>query len=299
MKAARTVGAAVFAFFLAAGTASAHAALPSGGYHPDESEYGVTASGTTINGTYTAPNNQPFFVGGYQFGPDLAGNVAGITCSDGGTSQLTGGPGGAPECLWSTTRTSASVTITGKSAWPSTFTVTPFWSFDNRTYVLGSPVEVKSELDEQTAGCDGRAYRVLVWPKGHGPLKSTGFEAYEEPHADLYTGKGKAYADTQLGAYVGGAGHIELGPACAGQSSTQLSASDESLKATAVPAGKLVICNLKTSGVVELSHDASDAAGFLSLFESSGKEVLSVSVDDSGAKLGFDPARCKVSSAPK
>ena len=81
MKAARTVGAAVFAPFLAAGTASAHAALPSGGYHPDESEYGVTASGTTINGTYTAPNNQPFFVGGYQFGPDLAGNVAGITCS--------------------------------------------------------------------------------------------------------------------------------------------------------------------------------------------------------------------------
>jgi len=208
------------------------------------------------------------------------------------------GPGGAPECLWSTTRTSASVTITGKSAWPSTFAVTPFWSFDNRTYVLGSPVEVKSELDQQTAGCDGRAYRVLVWPKGHGPLKSTGFEAYEEPLADLYTGKGKAYADTQLGAYVGGAGHIELGPACAGQPSTQLSASDESLKAT-VPAGKLVICNLKTSGVVELSHDASDAAGFLSLFESSGKEVLTVSVDDSRAKLGFDSARCKASSAPK
>jgi hypothetical protein len=155
--------------------------------------------------------------------------------------------------------------------------VTPFWSFDNRTYVLGSPVEVKSELDEQTAGCDGRAYRILVWPKGHGEVKSTGFAAYDEPHTDLYTGKGKAYSDTQLGVYVGGAGHVELGPACAGPASTQLSASDASLKAISVPAGKLVICNLKSSGVVELSHDASDAAGFLSLFESSGKQVLTCS----------------------
>jgi hypothetical protein len=285
--------------FVAAATTVAHAAMPAGGYHPDESEYGVSANGTTINGTYTAPNNQMFYVGGYQFGPDLAGNVAAITCSDGGTAQLTGGPGGAPECLWSAPRASASVTITGRSAWPSTFTVTPFWSFDNRTYVLGSPVEVESELTEQTAGCDGRVYRILVWPKGHGEVKSTGFEAYDEPHADLYTGKGKTYSDNQLGAYVGGAGHIELGPACAGQTSTKVSASDESLKASAIPAAKLVVCNLKTSGVVNVSHDASDAAGFLSLFESSGKEVLTVSADDSGATLGFDSARCKATNAPK
>ena len=101
-----------------------------------------TVSGSTLNTTLTSPQGTPVYVFALQFSPSDAGNVAGITCSGGGTANPMGGPGGAPECLYSAPLTSSMLTVSGKMPWPSPLTLTPYFSYDNSTYVAGTPFTV-------------------------------------------------------------------------------------------------------------------------------------------------------------
>jgi len=102
----------------------------------------ASVTGTTISGTYVSPNGQPVYVYGLQFGPSLLGNVAAMQCGPGSTSNLSGGPGGSPECMFSSPVLRASFTIDGTMPWPSSFTATPFYSYDDQTYVFGAPLTI-------------------------------------------------------------------------------------------------------------------------------------------------------------
>lgn len=114
------------------------------GTHPAAAQEMVqaTINGNTISGTYTARGPQPAFAFGVQLEPSLLPNVAGLSCGPGSITLLTGGPGGSPECLFRMPVTSAPFTLTGKSPWPSSVTVRPFTSYDNRTYEIGPPIVI-------------------------------------------------------------------------------------------------------------------------------------------------------------
>lgn len=54
------------------------------------------------------------------------------------------------------------------------------------------------------ADCGSKTYRFLFWPEGHGTLTSVPHPATEVPHLDVYSGKGKKFADAQNVAYADG-----------------------------------------------------------------------------------------------
>ena len=59
-------------------------------------------------------------------------------------------------------------------------------------------VAAPSGAQEVTAAeCGSKTYRWLFWPEGHGDLTSVSHLATDVPHLDVYSGKGRKFADTQ------------------------------------------------------------------------------------------------------
>jgi hypothetical protein len=98
----------------------------------------ATVKGSTVTGTYTT--QQPSFVVGLRLPAGLGANVVSLSCP--GAQAKAGGPDGAWECLFSTAVTRTQFRLIGKAAWPVRFSVIPFESHDNATYVTGTPVKI-------------------------------------------------------------------------------------------------------------------------------------------------------------
>jgi hypothetical protein len=113
---------------------------------------GVTINGTTLTATYSAPGGGTFLVGGLQIPPAQQGNLTGGSCSAGGSFTASGGPGGSPECDWSSPQTTGTLTITGSAPWPM-MTVNFFWSPNGQAsdYQFGTPFTVSPETPAPTS----------------------------------------------------------------------------------------------------------------------------------------------------
>jgi hypothetical protein len=132
---------------VAVACATALAWLASGAAPAEQQPEAPTVNGKAISGSYSYEGR--FFVrGGYRFSPELVKNVVDISCSSDGVADLTGGPDGSPECVWPGAGVdSATVTISGRVRWFSLtkkFTLTPYWSLDNQTYVFGPDITVSA-----------------------------------------------------------------------------------------------------------------------------------------------------------
>ena len=105
----------------------------------------VTAAidGNTIAGVYDATDN-PAFVFGVDMSDDLKANVVSIACDPPSRSDPTGGPNGAPECLFPSPVARTNFLIIGKDPWPAEMSVSPFTSVDNATYIIDEPVVIRS-----------------------------------------------------------------------------------------------------------------------------------------------------------
>jgi YD repeat-containing protein len=109
-----------------------------------QTQNGGSISGTTLTAVLVSPNGQPVFVWAVQFTTDQAGNVSALSCPSGSTSSATGGPNGSPECIFTNAVMTATIVFTGRSAWPSTVTLAPSYSFNGSTYQSGTPFTVQA-----------------------------------------------------------------------------------------------------------------------------------------------------------
>lgn len=163
---ALAAGAGRVAFAAAlAWTALGQAAPPAGAQGTEGS-----IAGSTVTATLTSPQGMPVYVFALQFDPSTAGNVAGITCGSGGTANPTGGPGGAPECLYSTPLASTQMMVSGRMPWPSPLTLTPYFSYDNSTYSAGNPFTVATTPPPTSSSSSSTTSSTAVTPPTEAPV---------------------------------------------------------------------------------------------------------------------------------
>lgn len=269
----------------------------SAGEDYDES---VTASGKTLTGHYmTEGEGKMFYAAGYEFGAGEAANVASIDCLGAGTAKENAGPNGSDECLYNPPVASATVKFIGVDDWPKTFTVTPFYSYDGRTYVTGKPIKVTStpspiQIASQTAvSCGAKKFRVLFWSQGHGEVASVGFGNFPIPHLELYKDTGKEYPDREFQAFLDNQGDANASGTCKTVTAKSTKAAT-SPTTTSEPV--VLTCSTKKAPLV----DVTPAAGGTSTFVIAvGKQqVVAASFSGTSATLDYDKKICKASAVP-
>jgi hypothetical protein len=266
----------------------------------DDSDESVSASGTTITAKYTTPGEgKMIYAGGLEFDANQAGNVASFSCEGVGTPKENGGPNNSDECLYNPPVASATVKFTGVADWPKTFTVTPFYSYDGRTYVTGKPITVTAtpspiQITSHTGvSCGDKKFRLLFWPQGHGEVASVGFGSFPIPHLELYQGTGGEYPDAQFKAFLDNKGD-------AGASGVCKTATPKATKAATSPTTTsdpvVLTCSAKKVPLV----DVTPAPGGTSTFVVAvGKQqVVAASFGGTGATLDYDKKICKAGAVP-
>jgi len=266
----------------------------------DDSDESVSASGKTITAEYMTPGEgKMIYAGGLEFSQADAANAASITCVSGGTPKPEGGPNNSDECLYNPPVARATVQITGVADWPKTFTVTPFYSFDGRTYVTGKPIKVTStpspiQITSQTAvACGAKKFRVLFWPQGHGEVASVGFANFPVPHLELYKNTGTAYPDSEFQAFLDNQGDANASGTC----KTVASKTTKPASSPATTADPVVLtCSAKKAPLVDVTPAAGGSSTFVVAV---GKqEVVAASFSGTGATLDYDKKICKASAVP-
>jgi hypothetical protein len=261
----------------------------------------VTAAGKTITGHYmTEGEGKMFYAAGYIFETKEAANVASIECVSGGTAKEDAGPEGSDECLYNPPVASATVRFTGVADWPKTFTVTPFYSYDGRTYVTGKPIKVASQpspiqIKSQTAvTCGDKKFRVLFWPQGHGEVASVGFGNFPIPHLELYKDTGSEYPDSEFRVFLANQGD-------GGASGLCKTATAKQTKALASPTttsdAVVLTCSTKKAPLVDVTPVA---GGTSTVVVAVGKQqVVAASFSGAtGGSLEYDKKVCKAGPVP-
>ena len=142
------------------------------------------------------------------------------------------------------------------------------------------------------ADCGSATTRWLFWPKGHRVVRSQNFPAFATPHLEVYSGVGKKFPDDQQIAYADPT-TAETADTC---TSSEISPGTEpTTKSTTKP--KQLVCTFPSNAVFLA---APNKAGGTSLIAYVGGEAAVVAtVAETGSKLQFDGAACKLKKLPK
>ena len=145
------------------------------------------------------------------------------------------------------------------------------------------------------ADCGSKTYRWLFWPQGHDEITSQGFPAMPIPHLEVYSGKGKEFADSQSVAYADGT-TVATADTCA---PAELPGGGRAvLKSTSQT--KQLVCNFSSNPVfVVVPESTVDAPSLSALVD--GKLVVNATLGDPGAgsSLDYDAKVCKLKKPPK
>jgi hypothetical protein len=166
-------------------------------------------------------------------------------------------------------------------------------------FAVGSMLAVAPPAEAQeiaASDCGSTTYRWLFWPDGHDALKTVGHPASPNPHLDVYSGKGKKFAEAQNVAYADGTTTSTAGT-CTPVELTQASGSAV-LKSTIQPAQ--LVCKFSSKPTFLAVPESTVELPSLSALVN-GKLVVNamLGTPGNGSTLDYDGKACKVSKPPK